>query len=108
DKTLRPAVAKSKAEYRAKYREAEKAGELMEPVNMQPLADYLNQNRAGRTSAPILNTMADELGVQRVGQGSLADGSVVAGDATLAQAEALRKAVNRFVKDSDPNDLRVG
>lgn len=108
DKTLRPAVARSKSEYRARYREAEKAGELMEPVDLQPLADYLNQNRAGRTSAPILSTIADELNVQGVGAGALDDGSIAAGNATLAQAENLRKAVNRFVKDSDPNDLRVG
>jgi len=105
---LTRAAAQRKAEYRAAYRTAEKAGELEQPVFMQPLADYLNANRAGRTSAPILGTIADELKVQGISEGALADGSMVARDATLAQAEAIRKAVNKFVKDADPNDVRVG
>lgn len=108
DKTLVPAAARLKNEYRAKYRAADKAGETTAAVDLQPLADYLNENRAGRTSAPILNTIADELGVKGVGKGDLADGSIVGGQATLKQAEEIRKAVNKFVKDTDPNDLRVG
>lgn len=108
DTALVKDAAKAKAEYRVKYQQAEKAGQMAEPVNLQPLADYLNANRAGRTSAPIMGTIADELKVQGVGDGALADGSLVARDATLSQAEALRKAVNKFVKDTDPNDVRVG
>lgn len=108
DNGLVPAAAKAKAKYRALYQQADKAGQLEEPVNLQPLADYLNANRAGRTSAPILGTIAEELKVQGIGDGALADGSVQAGAATLKQAEAIRKAVNRFVKDTDPNDVRVG
>lgn len=105
---LTSAAAAKKAEYRSKYRVADKAGELEEPVSLAPLADYLNANRAGRSSAPILGTIADELKVQGIGDGAIADGSLVAKDATLAQAEAIRKAVNKFVKDTDPNDVRVG
>lgn len=108
DKGLVPAAAKAKAKYRALYQQADKAGEMNEPVNLQPLADYLNANRAGRSSAPILGTIADELKVQGVGDGALAEGSLRAGDATLKTAETIRKAVNRFVKDNDPNDVRVG
>lgn len=102
------AAAKRKAEYNGKYKAAKAAGELEEPVSLAPLADYLNANRAGRTSAPILSTIADELRVQGIGEGALADGSLVAREATLAQVEAVRKAVNKFVKDADPNDVRVG
>jgi hypothetical protein len=108
DQTLRPAAARAKAEYRTKYQAADKAGQLEAPVDLQPLADYLNRNRAGRSSAPILNTIADEIGVQGIGDGSLADGTLQAGAATLRQTEELRKAVNRFVKDADPNDVRIG
>jgi hypothetical protein len=108
DNGLVPAAAKAKAKYRALYQEADKAGELEEPVSLQPLADYLNANRAGRSSAPILGTIADELKVQGVGDGALADGTLSAGDASLKTAEAIRKTVNRFVKDNDPNDVRVG
>jgi hypothetical protein len=108
NRALTNAAASRKNEYRAKYRIADKAGELEEPVSLEPLAEYLNANRAGRSSAPILGTIADELKVQGIGDGALAEGSMVARDATLAQAESVRKAVNKFVKDTDPNDVRVG
>lgn len=108
DNGLVKAAAARKAEYRAKYIAADKAGQMEEPVSLQPLADYLNANRAGRSSAPILGTIADELGVQGVGGGSLADGTMQAGVGTLKQTEAIRKIVNKFVKDTDPNDVRVG
>lgn len=104
---LTKAAARSKTEYRALYQAADRAGELSAPVDMSPLAQFLNDNRAGRTSAPILSTIADEIGVRGIGGGSLADGSVTAGSATLKQAEELRKAVNKFAKSTDPNDMRV-
>lgn len=107
DKAIRNRAARDKAEIRRAYQMADKAGETAEPVNMSALADYLNQNRAGRSSAPILNTIANELEVQGVGSGSLADGTLSIGDVTLKQAEGIRKAVNKFAKDNDPNDIRV-
>lgn len=107
-KVLRDRLARDKAKERALYQEADKAGELEAPVSLAPLADYLNANRSGRTSAPIMKTIADELEVQNVGGGSLDDGSVMAGNATLRQAENIRKTVNRFVKDNDPTDIRAG
>lgn len=104
---LRSRAAKDKAQIRTLYKEAEKAGELAAPVDFSPIADYLNQNRAGRSSAPILQTIADELRVQEVGGGALAEGTVSAGTVTLQQAEKIRAAINRFAKQNDPNDLRV-
>lgn len=104
---LRSRAAKDKAQIRTLYKEAEKAGELAAPVDFAPIADYLNQNRAGRSSAPILQTIADELRVQEVGGGALAEGTVSAGTVTLQQAEKIRAAINRFAKQNDPNDLRV-
>jgi hypothetical protein len=104
---LRSRAAKDKAQIRTLYKEAEKAGELAAPVDFAPIADYLNQNRAGRSSAPILQTIADELKVQEVGGGALAEGTVSAGTVTLQQAEKIRAAINRFAKQNDPNDLRV-
>lgn len=107
NEALRNRAARDKARIRALYKEAEKAGELASPANLSPIADYLNQNRAGRSSAPIMGTFAEELKVQGVGSGSLADGTLQIGEVSLAQAEALRKAINRFVKSNDPNDVRV-
>lgn len=107
-KVLREQLAEEKRRVRTMYQDARRAGELREQVSLAPLAEYLNANRAGRTSAPILNTIAEELRVKEVGDGSLAEGSLVAGLASLDQIEEIRKAVNRFAKVTDPNDLRIG
>lgn len=107
NEALRSRAARDKARIRVLYKEAEKAGELASPANLSPIADYLNQNRAGRSSAPIMGTFAEELKVQGIGSGSLADGTLQIGEVSLGQAEALRKAINRFVKSNDPNDVRV-
>jgi hypothetical protein len=107
DKAIRSKAAQDKTRIRAAYKEAEKAGELNNPVDLSDLAAYINENRAGRTSAPILNTIADEILVQEVGSGRIDDGSLQIGDITLGQAEKLRQSINKFAKDTDPNDLRV-
>lgn len=107
DNAIRSRAATDKNRIRQAYKDAEKAGEMSSPVNMSPLAEYLNENRAGRTSAPIMKTIADELEVQGVGAGRIDDGSLQLGELTLGQAEKLRQTINKFAKDNDPNDLRV-
>lgn len=107
DSAIRDRAAKDKAKIRTLYKEAEKAGEMQGAVDISALADYLNQNRAGRTAAPILQTVADELAVQGFGAGSLADGTLKVSAGTLKQAEDVRKAIGKFAKATDPNDLRV-
>ena len=107
DEAIRSRAARDKAKIRGLYKEAEKAGEMSEPANLSPVADYLNQNRAGRSSAPIMSTFAEEIKVQGVGSGALADGTLQIGEVTLGQAENLRKSINRFVKSNDPNDVRI-
>ena len=104
---IRSRAAKDKVKIRTLYKEAEKAGEMAEPVALDDVAKYLNDNRSGRTSAPILSTVADELEVLGIGSGSLKDGTLKMGPVTLQQAEGLRKVINKFAKDTDPNDLRV-
>lgn len=107
DSALVKQAERDKAAYRVAYKEAEKSSEMLDPVDLSPVAEYLNQNRAGRTSAPIMATLADEFAVQGVGGGSIADGTLQVGRVTLKQAEDLRKAINRFYKEADPNDSRV-
>jgi len=46
DKALRNRAARDKVKIRTLYKEAEKAGEMADPVDIQPLARYLNENRA--------------------------------------------------------------
>lgn len=107
DSAVRGRAARDKAEIRTLYKDAEKAGEMQGPVDISSLADYLNQNRAGRTAAPILQTVADELAVQGFGAGSLAEGTLKVVGGTLKQAEEVRKSISKFAKATDPNDLRV-
>jgi hypothetical protein len=104
---LRQRAAADKARIRVAYKQAEKAGDMEVPVDLTPVADYLNANRAGRSAAPILQVLADELKVQEVGTGSLAEGTLKVDPVRLKQAEEIRKAINRFAKNTDPNDMRV-
>lgn len=104
---LARSAAVEKSRYRSLYQKADKEGAMSDPVDLQPLADYLNENRAGRSSAPIMNVIADQIKVQEIGGGAIADGSLGVGSINLRQAEQLRKAVNKFVKDTDPNDVRI-
>jgi hypothetical protein len=107
DSAIRTRAAGDKVRIRQAYKDAEKAGEMSSPINLSPLAQYLNENRAGRTSAPIMKTIADELEVQGVGSGRLDDGTLQLGELSLGQAEKLRQTINKFAKDNDPNDLRI-
>lgn len=107
DTAIRERAARDKLKIRALYKEAEKAGELSDPVNLKAVSDYLNENRAGRTAAPIMQAIADEMEVQGMGAGKLSDGNLTTAPGTLKQAEAVRKAINRFTKSDNANDVRV-
>jgi hypothetical protein len=107
-KALRDRAAKDKTKIRALYKVAEKQGELVEPVTAEDLVTYLNANRTGRRSAPILSVVEEELLMRGGATGSLADGTLQAKPLQLGELEEVRKAINRFAKGNDPNDLRVG
>jgi gas vesicle protein len=104
---IRERAARDKTKIRTLYKKAENAGQMADPVDLAPLADYLNANRAGRRQTPILATIAEELKVQGVALGDLADGTLSIGSMTLKQAEDIRKAINKFYSKTDPNDARV-
>ncbi len=107
DEALRKRAAADKVRIRVAYKEAEKAGETNEPVSLQSVAQYLNDNRAEAGLAPIMQAVAKQIEVQGVGKGSLMDGTLQIGDMTLNDAERLRKSINKFSKGADANNLRV-
>jgi len=107
-KALRDRAARDKTKIRALYKVAENQGELVEPVTAEDLVTYLNANRTGRRSAPILSVVEEELLMRGGATGSLADGTLQAKPLQLGELEEVRKAINRFAKGNDPNDLRVG
>lgn len=107
DEALRKRATADKARIRVAYKEAEKAGETNEPVSLQSVAQYLNDNRAEAGLAPIMQAVAKQIEVQGVGKGSLMDGTLQIGEMTLNDAERLRKSVNKFSSGADANNLRV-
>jgi hypothetical protein len=106
DSTLRKAKAQYISRERAAWRAADASDETLEVVDMAPLAEYLNQNRASRTVSKLLKGFADELKVQEVGSGNLAKGDVNVGPMTLRQAEAMRKSINRLTETGNDQDYR--
>jgi len=107
DEALRKRAATDKVKIRVAYKEAEKAGETNDPVSLQSVAQYLNDNRAEAGLAPIMQAVAKQIEVQGVGKGSLMDGTLQIGEMTLNDAERLRKSVNKFSSGADANNLRV-
>jgi hypothetical protein len=98
-------AAKAKAEYRAKYKLAEDAGQMQDPVALSDVVQHLNDSAPEATTAPLLTTarnLAVKLGIATEG----ADGTLVAQpDVTLATAERFRQAINRNT-NVDPTNIR--
>lgn len=104
DKALVEQAKRDKTEYRVAYKEAEKAGEMAEPVSAQPVADLLNSSTSAEALAPVLGAAKKEL--VRLGGAELdSAGTLVARDLTLGDMEFLRKFVNR-VAGVDPTNVK--
>lgn len=96
DKALVQQAKKAKTEVRARYKKAEKAGEMEAPVSIQSVVDELNKSVAAESTAPVLTAAKKEL--QRLGGASIDDaGNLVASETglTLNDAEQLRKFINK-------------
>lgn len=107
DSALRARAARDKTQIRTLYKEADKAGEMSAPVDLSPLAEYLNENRIGRDSVKILGVVDNALAVRELGAGTFKDGSLKIGEMTAKQAEELRKVVNKFTKQDDAAEVAV-
>lgn len=106
-KALRDRVAKDKTKIRALYKEAETKGEMESPVNLSPVANYLNENRAARGENSIMEKVGRQLDVLEVAQGDFKNGSLQLGDMTLKQAESVRRFINSNTNKMDSNDVRI-
>lgn len=96
-------AAKVKAEYRAAYDAAEKAGELKEPVNTGPLAKWINENRSSAKLAPIIQVAEDEL--LRLGAAKRGpDGKLAGGQIPINELELIRKRIIRDSKSDATNE----
>lgn len=94
DQALRDKMARDKAEVRVAYKNAEKAGEMEDPVELHGLVDHLNESAPDAATAPLLNVArgrALQLGIAAED----ANGQLVALPTTLKNAERMRQAVGR-------------
>lgn len=104
DKALVAKAARDKTEIRATYKAAEKAGELMAPVATDSIVKFLTDSSSAESLAPVLGATRKEL--VRLGGAALDDaGNLVPREMTLADAELLRKLVNR-VAGADPTNIK--
>lgn len=93
----------------AAYTAAREKGELAAPVpqeRLDTISKFINDNRAKRTNAPVLEGFVDEAFVKEVGEGSIADGTFRLKPMTIEQAETMRQEVNRLTDQSNGADIR--
>jgi len=104
DQAIRARVARDKTKIRTLYKEAEKAGELEQPVTLDSVVQHINDNWPDVATAPLLKTAKDwaiKLGIATED----ANGDLVAAPVTLKRAETFRQAINRNT-DMEPTNIR--
>jgi len=121
DKALRNDLAKTKNQVKVAYKNAEKAGELKQPVSTGELTKYLNDNNSAQTSDSILAKTYNQLvklggatkesadprvssELQKLGKNVQID-ELIPQKLSIGHAEDLRKFINKNVKDADNTDL---
>lgn len=104
DQAIRARAARDKTKIRTLYKEAEKAGELEQPVTLDNVVQHINDNWPDVATAPLLKTAKDwaiKLGIATED----ANGNLVATPVTLKRAETFRQAINRNT-DMEPTNIR--
>lgn len=115
---LRARAAADKAKVRVAYKNAEKSGEMADPVNLDGLVKHLNESAPDAAMAPLLNTArqwAIKYGIAEEQNGVLVPvhargGSTLMnerppGVVSLATAERYRQMINRNT-DYEPTNIR--
>jgi len=121
DKSLRQRATKDKVRIRTLYKEAEKAGEMEEPVELEGLITVLNESRSAESTAPVLVAARKELvrlgGAVEDEEGNLVvktsststkpitEPVITGSGMTLNNVEQLRKFVNK-VAGNDPTNIK--
>lgn len=109
--TLVNAAAKRKAEYRGKYKAAEAAGQMEDPVSTAPLVQYLQENAS--MNAPELAGGSMGLAQRelvRLGGAQVVDGQLVPLELPLKRMELLRRQIGNAIDASPDNatNMRAG
>lgn len=102
DAALRSRVARDKVKIRTLYKAADKAGELVDTVDTQPIVDWLNEHIPESEVAPILKVArakAIRLGLAVEGE----DGMLIARPGNLKNGELWRRSLNA---SDEPTNLK--
>lgn len=104
DSALVAKAARDKTEIRARYKAAEKAGELDAPVLLSDVVQHLNESAPDAAVAPLLTTArarALQTGIAQEGPG----GQLVPAPVSLKTAETFRQAIGAAT-DYTPTNVR--
>jgi len=104
DKALVDKAQRAKTEIKARYKLAEKAGEMEEPVALQSVVDHLNESGPEAATAPLLKMARDkaiQTGIAVEGAG----GQLIAQPTALKHVETFRQAVGAST-DYAPTNIR--
>lgn len=105
DKAVVNKAKASKAKVRAAYKDAEKAGEMEQPIEVPTLVAHLNDAVPEIATAPVLDTAikkALQLGIATRADG----GTLIPQAAPLKNVEAFRQAMNRAADPMDAPNMR--
>jgi hypothetical protein len=105
DKALRSRAGRDKTKIRALYKEADKAGEMQEPVDAAPVLQVIKDSESAKKLAPIIGATEDEL--NRLVSMSYTGRGNDKFKLTLGNAEQLRKFINKGV-GADPTNIKYG
>lgn len=104
DKALRERAARDKTKIRTLYKDAEKAGELEQPVQLSSVVQHLVESAPEAEVANVLKAVrakALQLGVAVED----ASGNLVAQPVTLKTAELFRRSINNAT-NAEPTNIR--
>lgn len=106
DESLRKRATGDKTKIRTLYKDAEKAGEMEDPVNLNDLVKVMSESRSAESTAPVLVAARKEL-IRLGGAIEDPDGNLVLkkGGMSLANTEQLRKFINK-VAGNDPTNIK--
>lgn len=102
DEALRKKVAQDKVQIRVAYKNAEKAGEMADPISLEDVVQHINENDAFSGTAPILAD-ARRAALKTGIAAEDANGQLVAQPTTLKMAEEYRKNIGAATDLSPPN-----
>lgn len=108
DKALVQAAAARKTEYRNKYREAEKAGQMEDPVSTAPIVQFLEENASANAPELAGGTLGiTQRELLRLGGAEMQGGRLVPRELPLRQVELLRRQVGNAIDAAPDNATNV-